>query len=126
MSAGAGPCNGELQFWAVMRTQMMQQSKQLTRIANILAARNQAENIPLVPNAEPARVPDGLAVGSKVIWEDAAGKLTRGWEVVRAPDPDEDGNVPEDGLYVIRCAARGAETEVLAGELVPDRPGGRA
>lgn len=48
------PCNGELQFWAVMRSQMCEQSKQLARIADLLAARNQAENAGLAPTAAPA------------------------------------------------------------------------
>jgi len=48
------PCNGELQFWSVVQSQMREQSKQLARIADLLAARNQAENIGLAPTAAPA------------------------------------------------------------------------
>lgn len=48
------PCNGELQFWAVMQSQMREQTRQLTRIADLLAARNQAENIAFAPVAAPA------------------------------------------------------------------------
>ena len=37
MSAGySTPCTGELQFWSVMRAQMVEQTKQLTRIADTL------------------------------------------------------------------------------------------
>jgi hypothetical protein len=105
-----------------MRAQAVQQAKQLKRMADCLAARNQAEGVPLVPNA----VPDGIRVGDKVLWDDPDGQITRGWEVVRAPEPDADGRVPEDGVYAIRCAARGSEAEAPAWELIPDRPGGRA
>ena len=48
------PCSGELQFWTVVQSQMREQSKQLARIADLLAARNQAENIGLAPTAAPA------------------------------------------------------------------------
>lgn len=48
------PCSGELQFWTVVRSQMREQAQQLKRIADLLAARNQAENIGFAPTAAPA------------------------------------------------------------------------
>jgi len=48
------PCNGQIQFWTVVQNSMREQAKQLKRIADLLAARNQAENIGLAPTAAPA------------------------------------------------------------------------
>lgn len=123
MSAGGTPCSGELQFWTVVRTQMIEQTKQLKRIADLLAARNQAENIAFAPTVGP----DGhsiIRVGDKVLWDDPDGEITRGWTVVNVPEPDDDGKTPEDGTYSIYRDATKSAAGVYGRELIPDRPGG--
>ena len=56
MSAGySTPCSGELEFWTVMRSQMVMQTKQLTRIATALER---------IADRQPAEsgLPDGSSV----------------------------------------------------------------
>lgn len=173
------PCNGELQFWAVMRSQMQEQTKQLARIADLLAARNQVEDIacaptaaPVVPAVDGAKLRKALdelvanlerasardvfsiidrkvlldakaalaataaelgsaakklvafKVGDKVLWDDPDGEITRGWEVVDVPEPDDEGNIPEDGIYAIYRDETKSAAEAHGRELIPDCPGG--
>lgn len=117
------PCSGELQFWTVMQNSMRELVKQTARIADLLAARNQAENIAFAPTAAPTGQRN-IRVGDKVLWDDPDGEITRGWEVVSVPEPDDEGKIPEDGIYAIRCAARGSAAEAHGRELIPDCPGG--
>lgn len=113
------PCSGQIQFWTVVQNSMREQAKQLRRIADLLAARNQAENIGFAPVAVPA-----IRVGDKVLWDDPDGKITRGWEVVNVPEPDDEGKIPEDGVYSIYRAETKSAAEAHGRELIPDCPGG--
>lgn len=117
------PCSGELQFWTVVQSQMREQAQQLKRIADLLAARNQAENIGLAPTAAPA-VKRGIRVGDKVLWDDPDGEITRGWEIVDVPEPDDEGKIPEDGIYAIYRDETKSAAEAHGRELIPDCPGG--
>lgn len=173
------PCSGELQFWAVVQSQLREQSKQLARIADLLAARNQAENIafaptdvPVVPAVDCAKLREALdelvanlekasardvfsiidrkvlldakaalaataaelgsaakelvafKVGDKVLWDDPDGEITRGWEVVNVPEPDDEGEIPEDGIYSIYRDETKSAAEAHGRELILDCPGG--
>ena len=117
------PCNGELQFWSVVQAQMREQSKQLARIADLLAARNQAENIAFAPVAAPTGQRN-IRVGDKVLWDDPDGEITRGWEVVGVPEPDDEGKIPEDGVYAIYRDETKSAAEAHWRELIPDCQGG--
>ena len=76
------PCNGELQFWTVMRVQMVEQTKQLKRIADALEARNGASFVRV--NAKDY----GIKLGDMVIWTDPeTGEATDGWKVASVPAP---------------------------------------
>ena len=58
-------------------------------------------------------------VGDEVCWVDPeTGRVTCGWKVVDAPEPDDDGEIPEDGIYVI-AKDDGSEAEVYGKELRP-------
>ena len=58
-------------------------------------------------------------VGDEVCWVDPeTGRVTCGWKVVVAPEPDDDGEIPEDGIYVI-AKDDGSEAEVYGKELRP-------
>lgn len=87
------PCNGELQFWSVMRSQMAELVKQTTRIANALERQANLQAGPQAPR-----------VGDWVVWTDPeTGKTTGGWRIVRTPEH-------QDGVYYIeRLDGSGAE-----------------
>lgn len=56
-------------------------------------------------------------VGDRVRWTDPdGGETTPGWTVTSVPEPDDDGEAPEDGIYTI-LSDTGSEAEVYAGEL---------
>jgi len=117
MSAGSMPCSGEIQFWTVMRTQMMEQTKQLRRIADALEARNEAEFVRVKPHG------GDIKLGDMVIWKDPeTGEATSGWKVVRVPDPPDASlgdAVDPLGIYVI-AQQDGSEAEAHACELTAD------
>lgn len=119
MSAGSMPCSGEIQFWTVMRTQMMEQTKQLKRIADALEARNEAAFVRIKLNA------DGIKLGNMVIWKDPeTGEATSGWKVVRVPEPPDASMgdaVDPRGIYVI-AQQNGREAYAHADELMVDGP----
>lgn len=113
MSAGIGPCRGELEFWAVMRAQMMEQTKQLKRIADALESMNGA--------------PAGrsIRVGDTVVWTDPeTGEATCGWRVVTVPEYGADGSY-RDGVYYIELPD-GTGAEVHPPEIAVYSPGGHA
>lgn len=109
MSAGIGPCRGELEFWAVMRAQMIEQTKQLKRIADALAA----------SSGTPAD--RSIRVGDTVVWTDPkTGMVTGGWRVVTVPEYGTDGSY-HDGVYYIELPD-GTGAEVHLREIAVYRP----
>lgn len=69
MSGYSTPCSGELEFWTVMRSQMVAQSKQLDRIATALErVANALEKRAgaLFEGTGPAPAESGLPDGSSV------------------------------------------------------------
>ena len=121
MSAYSTPCSGELQFWAVMRAQMMEQTKQLTRIADALEARNGASFVRV--NAKDC----GIKLGDMVIWTNPeTGEATDGWKVTGVPTPlsREDAEavvgaaVDAMGVYTIANQG-GSEAKAHLCELMP-------
>ena len=162
MSAGGVPCNGQLQFWTVVQSQMREQAQQLKRIADALETGCAREERPpavdcaklrealdeLVANLERASARDvfsivdrkvlldakaalaatavqrNIRVGDKVLWDDPDGEITRGWEVVSVPEPDDEGKIPEDGIYSIYRDETKSAAEAHLRELIPDCPGG--
>lgn len=119
MSAGSMPCSGEIQFWTVMRTQMMEQTKQLKRIADALEAYNEAAFVRIKLHG------DDIKLGDMVIWKDPeTGEATSGWKVVRVPDPPDASmgdSVDPLGIYGI-VQQDGSAAEAHACELMVDRP----
>lgn len=65
-----------------------------------------------------------IRVGDKVLWDDPDGQITRGWEVVDVPEPDDEGKIPEDGIYAIYRDETKSAAEAHGRELIPDCPGG--
>lgn len=123
MSAYGTPCSGELQFWAVMRAQMMEQTKQLKRIADALEARNAASFVRVKPIVKGS----SINIGDMVIWTDPeTGEATDGWKVKSVPAPlsQEDAEavvgaaVDAMGVYTIANQS-GSEAEVHLCELMP-------
>lgn len=121
MSAYGTPCTGELQFWSVMRAQMVEQTKQLKRIADALEARNGASFVRV--NAKDC----DIKLGDMVIWTDPeTGEATDGWKVTRVPAPlsQEDAEaavgaaVDAMGVYAI-VNQSGSEAEAHLCELMP-------
>jgi len=56
-------------------------------------------------------------VDDRVCWTDPeSGETTSGWTVTSAPEPGDDGEIPEDGLYTI-VNDSGSEAQVYAYEL---------
>ena len=114
------PCNGELQFWTVMRVQMVEQTKQLKRIADALEARNGASFVRV--NAKDY----GIKLGDMVIWTDPeTGEATDGWKVASVPAPlsQEDAEaigaaVDAMGVYTI-VNRSGSEAKAHLCELLP-------
>lgn len=97
MSAGGVPCRGELEFWTVMRAQMMEQTRQLRRIADALEARNAAE----AAARSPVSAPRKIGPRDIVIWTDPeTGTSTGGWEVASIPE-QVDGCFDPLGVYTL-------------------------
>lgn len=107
------PCTGELQFWAVMRSQMTEQTKQLARIAAALESISAA----LMDDDN-----DGvIQVGDTVSWTEPETGLTKsGWRVVGVPGVN-DGEVDPAGVYSI-VHPDGSAAKVLGHELTLERP----
>lgn len=81
-----------------MRAQMMEQSKQLKRIADALKAMN----------AAPAD--RSIRVGDMVVWTDPeTGEATCGWRVVTVPEYDTDGSYRDSVYYIELPDGTGAE-----------------
>lgn len=98
MSAHGTPCSAELRFWEVMRAQMVEQVKQLKRIADALEARVVA------PASRRVRV------GDMVVWTDPeTGEATCGWRVVTVPEYNTDGSYRDSVYYIELPDGTGAE-----------------
>ena len=98
MSGGySTPCSGELEFWTVMRSQMVAQTHQLKRIADALESRAES----------PLR---GPRVGDLVVWTDPeTNEATCGWRVATVPEYDADGSYRDGVYYIERPDGSGAE-----------------
>ena len=94
------PCSGELQFWTVVQSQMREQAQQLKRIADLLAARNQAENI-------------GLALVFVAV----------GFATMESAFYLADAGLADPATLALRGLST-AVTEAHGRELIPDCPGG--
>jgi hypothetical protein len=98
---------------------MMEQTRQLKRIADALEARNEAAFVRIKLHG------DDIKLGDMVIWKDPeTGEATSGWKVVRVPElPDgSTGDVVDPlGVYGI-VQQDGSAAEAHACELMVDRP----